>query len=110
MRRNDRTSLRWPAHASTRVPYAVYTSEEVYRREQERIFCGPVWAYVGLAAEIPNSGDFRRTTIGERPVIVVRDESGAINVVENRCAHRGVRFCQKQHGNVPEFTCPYHRW
>jgi salicylate 5-hydroxylase large subunit len=43
-------------------------------------------------------------------VVVVRDKDGSVNVVENRCAHRGVQFCQKHLGNVPEFMCPYHQW
>ena len=108
--REAKSQLRWPAQGISRAPYWIYTSDEVYRREQERIFGGPVWAYVGLAAEIPDPGDYRRTAIGDRPVIVVRDESGGINVVENRCAHRGVQFCQKRHGNVSQFVCPYHHW
>ena len=31
-------------------------------------------------------------------------------MVENRCAHRGVRFCQQPHGNARSFVCPYHQW
>ena len=48
----------WPAADFSRVPFAVYTSSEVYDREQERIFHGPVWLYLGLQAEIPGPGDF----------------------------------------------------
>jgi salicylate 5-hydroxylase large subunit len=33
-----------------------------------------------------------------------------INVVENVCAHRGMRFCRERHGNRKEFVCPYHQW
>ena len=40
----------------TRVPFWVYTDPDVYAREQERIFDGPSWSYVGLAAEIPQPG------------------------------------------------------
>ena len=35
---------------------------------------------------------------------------GSINVVENRCAHRGVQFCQKAYGSTKTFVCPYHQW
>ena len=38
--------------------------------------------------------------IGERPVIVVRDRDGSVNVLENRCAHKGAKFCQKEFGNA----------
>ena len=41
---SDSQPLQWPAQGISRVPYRVYTSEETYRREQERIFGGAVWA------------------------------------------------------------------
>ena len=100
----------WAPGNASRVPYRVYTDEAIYRRELERFFYSGHWCYVGLAAEVPRPGDFRRTAVGERSVVMVRDADGAINVVENRCAHRGVRFCQHDHGNVRDFTCPYHQW
>ncbi len=100
----------WPQEGLARVPYWVYTDPDVYAREQARIFCGPSWSYVALEAEIPEPGDFKRTFIGEKPVVVVRGKDGAVNVVENRCAHRGVQFCQKHLGHATEFMCPYHQW
>jgi salicylate 5-hydroxylase large subunit len=39
-----------------------------------------------------------------------RGTDHGIRVVENRCAHRGVRFCQQPHGNARSFVCPYHQW
>ena len=103
-------AFEWPQGGLSRVPYWAYTDPDIYRREQERVFCGKTWAYVALEAEIPNAGDYKRTFIGEKPVVVIRDEDGGINVVENRCAHRGVQFCQKHLGNTAEFMCPYHQW
>jgi salicylate 5-hydroxylase large subunit len=100
----------WPQEGISRIPYWVYTDPEIYAREQERIFCGPNWSYVGLEVEIPQPGDYKRTSIGDKPVVVVRDKDGEVHVVENRCAHRGVQFCQKQQGNAAEFMCPYHQW
>jgi salicylate 5-hydroxylase large subunit len=100
----------WPADASSRVPFWLYSDAEIHRLEQERIFAGRAWSYVGLEAEIPNAGDFKRSTIGDKPVVVVRDTSGAINVMANRCAHRGVAFCQREFGAAKEFVCPYHQW
>lgn len=96
--------------AWTRIPYDIYSDPEIYRREQERIFGGPTWNYVALAAEIPKPGDFKLTEIGDKPVIVVRDRSGAINVLENRCAHRGVQVCRQAYGSVKALQCPYHLW
>ena len=102
--------LVWQADATSRVPYRVYHDEALHRRELERFFTRGHWCYVGLTVEIPNPGDFRQSYVGERSVIVVRDHDGAINVVENHCAHRGVRFCQERGGNRRDFVCPYHQW
>jgi salicylate 5-hydroxylase large subunit len=100
----------WPDGGTSRVPYWVYTDPDLYRREQERIFQGPTWNYVALAAEVPEPGDFTRTTVGEVPVVVVRDKQGDLNVVVNRCAHRGLQFCVAPSGHATTFTCPYHQW
>ncbi len=104
------TDRRWPDGGTTRIPYWVYTDPEIYAREQALIFQGPSWSYVALEAEIPNAGDFKRTFVGDRSVVVLRDTDGGINVVENRCAHRGVQFCQSHLGNHAEIMCPYHQW
>lgn len=100
----------WPREGISRIPYWVYTDPEIYAREQERIFAGPSWSYVALDCELPKPGDFKRTFIGDKPIIVVRDEAGEVHVLENRCAHRGVQLCQEHLGNRPEFMCPYHQW
>ncbi len=100
----------WPKEGVSRISYCVYTDPEIYAREQERIFCGRSWAYVALEAEIQIPGDFKRSYIGDKPLVVVRDEAGDVNVVENRCAHRGVQFCQTHLGHRTEFMWPYHQW
>jgi salicylate 5-hydroxylase large subunit len=101
---------RWEGDGTHRIPFLAYTSEALYQRELERFFYKKHWCYVGLEAEIPGVGDFKRTAIGERSVLLVRDNDGAISVVENVCAHRGMRFCRDRNGNRSEFVCPYHQW
>ena len=104
------SQLRWELDGTSRVPYAAYTREDLYQRELERFFYRRHWCYVGLEAEVPSPGDFKRTAIGERSVILTRALDGSLNVVENVCAHRGVQFCRARSGNAKEFTCPYHQW
>ena len=100
----------WPEDALHYIPDWVYTSQEVYDKEMKTIFQGDTWNYVALEAEIPNSGDYKRSFVGPTPVVVSRAEDGSINVFENRCAHRGAEFCRENHGNAKEFVCPYHQW
>ena len=102
----------WPGESTHQIPFLAYTSDELYQRELERFFYKGHWCYVGLEAEIPEPGDFKRTVVGERSVILTRGLDGSIHVVENVCAHRGMRFCRERNGNVAKtgFTCPYHQW
>ena len=100
----------WREDATARVPYRTYTDEALYQEELKRLFYNGHWCYVGLEAEIPNPGDYKRTVVGERSVIMSRDAEGGINVIENVCAHRGMRFCRERHGNRKDFVCPYHQW
>jgi anthranilate 1,2-dioxygenase large subunit len=100
----------WPAEGLIRIPDWVYTSDEIYRREVERIFHGPCWNYVGLECEIPRPGDYKRSHVGPTPVVVSRAADGTIHVFENRCAHRAAEFCRNSRGNAKELVCPYHQW
>lgn len=100
----------WPIEGVNRVPAWVYTSEEVYNLEVERIFHGSTWSYVGLECEIPKSGDFRRSHVGPTAVIVSRDKDDQVHVFQNRCAHRSAEFCRQSFGNTNAFICPYHQW
>ena len=100
----------WPGEGTSRVPFWAYTREDLYKKELDRLFYNDHWCYVGLEAEIPKAGDFKRTVVGERSVIMVRDPECHVNVVENVCAHRGMRFCRERNGHAKDFFCPYHQW
>ena len=100
----------WPSNGISEVPFRLYTDPEQYRLEQERIFAGPTWSYLCLAAEIPEPGDWVATTVGEVAVIVARAPDGAINAFVNRCAHRGNLLCLTEKGHGKEITCIYHGW
>jgi salicylate 5-hydroxylase large subunit len=102
--------LQWERDDTSRIPFAVYTDEARHRKELDRFFYQGHWSYVGLEAEIPSPGDFKRTVVGERSVIMTRTQDGQVHVVENVCAHRGMQFCRERHGNRKEFVCPYHQW
>ncbi len=100
----------WPREGACRIPYWVYFDGSIYRTEQEKIFHGSTWNYVGLEAELPHPGDFKTTFVGDTPVIVVRDLDSSINVLVNQCAHRGNTVCREPYGNKSRLTCIYHQW
>jgi len=94
----------------SRVPYGVFTSQAIYEREQERIFRGPTWSFLGLDAEIKAPGDFKSTFIGDTPVVMTRTEDGGLAAWVNRCAHRGAMVCRQLRGNASSHACVYHQW
>ena len=65
----------WPDDDVSQVPYRVYSDPAVYALEQERIFRGPTWNFLCLEAEIPETGDYKTSFIGDASIIVVRDDS-----------------------------------
>jgi phenylpropionate dioxygenase-like ring-hydroxylating dioxygenase large terminal subunit len=103
--------LEWPEAGYRSAPYRVYHDPEIYEREQRRIFRGPVWHFVALEAELPEAGDFKRSFIGDTPVVVTRDADGRLCGFVKRCAHRGSLVCHEHAGKKRQgFTCVYHAW
>ena len=102
--------IEWPDDGVSRIPYQIYTDPDNYADEQQRIFRGPIWSFVCTEQEIEKPGDYQTTYIGDTPVIVLRDLEGEIQVIVNRCAHRGNLVCINREGNAEELTCVYHNW
>ncbi|MFD8819765.1 Rieske 2Fe-2S domain-containing protein [Streptomyces sp. NPDC059627] len=94
---------------SDRVAGTLYTDPALFEREMDRIF-HRTWVWVAHESEIAKPGDFKTAWVGRRPVIVTRDRRGGINVLLNRCRHRGASVCETPRGNGNGFTCPYHAW
>jgi anthranilate 1,2-dioxygenase large subunit len=100
----------FPHADGSRVPYKVFSSEAVYLREQERIYRGPTWNFLGLEAEIPKPGDYKSSFVGDTPVVMTRAEDGTLAAWVNRCAHRGAIVCRLPRGNALSHSCVYHQW
>ena len=66
-----------------------YTSPDIQALEKERIFMKD-WLFLARVEEFPNTGDYLAVRIAGEPVVIVREESCAINAHANVCRHRGV--------------------
>ncbi len=93
-------------------PYYVFHDQDIYNREQDKIYNGPAWHFVALEAELLQLGSFKSTYIGDTPVVVTRGQDNEIYAWVNRCAHRGAEVCRHRHGVSEDgtFTCVYHQW
>jgi phenylpropionate dioxygenase-like ring-hydroxylating dioxygenase large terminal subunit len=105
-----RDRVAWPAEGVARAPFLLYSDEEVYRREQDTIFRGPAWHFLGLEAELPEPGSFILSHVGDTPVVVVRDKEGEIRALVNRCSHKGTQLVMARSGRLDQFMCIYHNW
>jgi len=88
----------------------VFNSPEIYALEQERIYRGKTWSFLGLESEIPEPFDYKSTFIGDTPVVMTRGGDGSLAAWVNRCAHRGAMVCRHLRGNAKTHDCVYHQW
>jgi phenylpropionate dioxygenase-like ring-hydroxylating dioxygenase large terminal subunit len=95
--------------APGRVQRRIYTDPAIFELEMERIF-GAAWIYIGHESQVKRPGDYFATRMGRKPVVLVRDQEGAVRVIHNQCAHRGALVVATDQGNAAEFTCCYHGW
>lgn len=92
-----------------KVHGSLYTSEEIFAEELERIWY-TTWVYVGHESEVAQPNDYIRKTLGLQDVIMTRSKDGEVHLLLNRCAHRGNQVCDDAKGNSTSFRCPYHGW
>lgn len=91
------------------VNSSVYSDSEVFEQEIKLIF-EKGWVYLCHESELEHPGDYLTTAIGRVPIVVTKDDSGNVNALINRCAHRGAVVCRQAAGNATTFRCPYHGW
>lgn len=86
-----------------------YTSEDWFAREQRELF-DRCWAFVAMADDVPDVGDYLAVQVGTHPIIVVRGLDGRLRAFHNLCRHRGMVMLEGS-GNVRTgISCLYHHW
>lgn len=101
-------TTRLPVMEAETLPPRAYTSHEFYEREVGRIFMKE-WNFIGRAERIRNPGDYFTLDFWGVPIIVVRDQRGAVRAFINSCRHRGSEIVSDE-GNCKAFKCLYHSW
>ncbi len=95
------------------LPAKYFTDPEIHEMEQEKIF-SKYWVYAGHMNAITEPGEFFTRTVGDRQVIVVRDQQEEIQAFYNVCAHRGSKIVDDtpmtDPGKMTRIQCPYHLW
>ena len=92
-----------------RVHKDLYSDPEIFEEELDKVF-NNTWVWLAHESEVSGKNNYKTAKIGRQPVIVVRERKGGINVLLNRCRHRGATVCEGNSGKTKAFTCPYHGW
>ncbi|MGE8318615.1 MAG: aromatic ring-hydroxylating dioxygenase subunit alpha [Comamonas sp.] len=92
------------------VHRSVYTDPRIFDLEMERIY-GKAWIYVGHESQVPGTGDYHTTRLGDQDVVMVRAADKQVHVLYNRCPHKGAKLVAEGEGCAGRFfRCPYHAW
>lgn len=98
------------SHGQRTLPAEHFTSPDIWRMEQERIFQRS-WLLAGHVSELAQPGRYFLLEIGNESVIVLRDVAGKVRAHHNFCRHRGTRLCSTTRGQLGStISCPYHAW
>jgi len=103
-----RETVSRPFDQARAMPPSVYTSEDFLALETSSIFANE-WFCVGRADALANSGDYVTLDLANQPIIVLRDQEGALKAMSNVCRHRMSTLLEGR-GNTRSIVCPYHAW
>ncbi|MGI9426679.1 MAG: aromatic ring-hydroxylating oxygenase subunit alpha [Hyphomicrobiaceae bacterium] len=91
------------------LPNKFYTDTDCYQLEKDKVFFSN-WAAIGFGKDIPKQGDATPIEFLGIPLLMVRDGTGAINVFQNTCRHRGMVLVNEKSNIRGVIRCPYHSW
>jgi phenylpropionate dioxygenase-like ring-hydroxylating dioxygenase large terminal subunit len=92
-----------------RIHRRLYTDPAIFDLEMDRLF-GRAWLFVGHVSQVKEPGDFVTIDMGRHPVIMTRHKDNSVQVLLNRCMHRGPKVVSERCGRRRQFTCMYHGW
>jgi Rieske 2Fe-2S family protein len=91
------------------LPQRYLISQEVFAKEQERIF-STQWLCAGHQSQIAKAGDYFVQKVSGESLIILRDQQGNVRGFYNVCRHRGTRLVEKCGRFREKLQCPYHAW
>jgi Rieske 2Fe-2S family protein len=86
-----------------------YRDPALAELEQERIF-ERTWQFAAHVSELAEPGRYLTTSAGSQPVLLLRDQDGAIRAFRNVCRHRGSRLLSGSGDCGKAIRCRYHGW
>jgi len=97
-----------PIEEASTPPASWYTSKEVLKYEENKVFQSN-WIAVGNTHALQNVGDYITGNILNTRYLVCRSSDGQLRAFHNVCRHKAASVAEGQ-GCANEFICPYHGW
>jgi choline monooxygenase len=97
-----------PLERATALHPGLYQSPAILGLETARIFEAE-WLCLGRTADIPKPGDYLTYSLGDQPVVAVRQTDGTVKTHANVCLHRMMQLLDGC-GHATRIVCPYHAW
>ena len=98
------------AKAST-ISTDIYTSAAVFEAAKEKIF-SQSWQFIGSKEMVKFNGDVQPFTLLpnylNEPLVLTKDNKGAVNFLSNVCTHRGNIIAYKECSKANNLRCKYH--
>ena len=91
------------------IPKDRYLSDDFMQLEWERMW-SKVWLNGCREEEIPESGDYITTEIGDESILIVRGNDMKARAFFNVCNHRGNQVKFDKAGSAKTLQCAYHYW
>jgi choline monooxygenase len=92
------------------APVALYRDPAIFERERQAIFARS-WQLFGLESDLVRPGDYLADVLAGFPILVLRDEAGALRGFHNVCRHRAGPLAREAKGRCDhELVCQFHDW
>lgn len=92
------------------LPPAAFTSTELWELERTKVF-GRSWILAAHQDELAQPGSYISLTVAGEPILITRDNNGALHAMSPICRHRLMPLVDPDTtGHTDSFTCPYHLW
>lgn len=97
-----------PLEKAKTIPAIWYFDRDFYQLERRTVFAG--WQAVARTDQLVEPGSFVTIDVAGEPLVILRDETGALRAFHNVCRHRAAVVVPEPCGKIDKLRCRYHGW
>ena len=106
---DERATVRAPIDRARTLPNKAFTCPNFFELELEKVGWNN-WAAIGFTGQVPKSGDVAPIEAFGIPLLLLRDEAGALRVFHNVSPYDGCPLVLHEQSGRSDLVSPYHGW